>query len=120
MSRDLSKLGGIIQALFGAAGQFIRGAADILSPQQPMTLPGNIFNMVSGVLLFLVSFGSSGLAKLFGVIIGLLNAAAGVLVLTHKTNLIPGFQLNGGTPQVVLYFVIAAIGLLAFFSRKKN
>ncbi len=120
MSRDLTKLGGIIQVLFGAAGQFIKGAADILSPQQPMTLQGNIFNMASGVLLFLVSFGSSGLAKLFGVIIGLVNAAAGVLVLTNKTNLIPGFQLNSGTPQVVLYFAIAAIGLLTVFIRKKN
>jgi hypothetical protein len=120
MSRDLSKLGGIIQALFGAAGKFIPGAADVLSPQQPMTPPGNIFNMVSGALLFLVSFGSSGFTKVCGVIIGLVNAAAGVLVLTNKTNLIPGFQLNGGTPQTVLYFAIAAIGLLSVFIRKKK
>jgi hypothetical protein len=120
MSRDLSKLGGIIQALFGAAGKFIPGAADVLSPEQPMTLQGNIFNMVSGVLLFLLSFGSSGFTKACGVIIGLVNAAAGVLVLTNKTNLIPGFQLNGGTPQTVLYFVIAVIGLLSIFIRKKR
>jgi hypothetical protein len=119
MSRDLSKLGGIIQALFGAAGQFIPGASDVLSTTAT-TSQGNIFNMASGVLLSIFGFQrGTGLAKGGGLIVGLINAAAGVLSLINKTNIIPGFQLNSGTPQTVVYFAIAAIGLLGLFIKKK-
>ena len=119
MSRDLTKLGGIIQVLFGAAGQFVPGASDVLSTTAA-TSQGNIFNMASGVLLSIFGFQrSAGLAKGGGLIVGLINAAAGVLVLTNKTNIIPGFQLNSGTPQTIVYFAMAAIGLLSLFIKKK-
>jgi len=119
MSRDLPKLGGIIQALFGAAGQFIPGASDVLGTTAT-TSQGNIFNMASGVLLSIFGFQhSTGLAKGGGLIVGLINAAAGVLSLINKTNIIPGFQLNSGTPQTVVYFAVAVIGLLGLFIKKK-
>jgi hypothetical protein len=119
MTRDLSKLGGIIQTLFGAAGQFVPGAGDVLSTTTT-TPDGNVFNMASGVLLGL--FGtqkSDKVAKVGSPLIGLVNAAAGVLSLTGNTN-IGGFQLNSGTPQIILNFVIAAIGLLGMFIKKKK
>jgi hypothetical protein len=117
MSRDLSKIGGVIQTLFGAAGQFVPGASDALSTQ---ATDGNIFNMVSGVLL-----GAAGLQKsdkaanVVGPVVGVVNAVAGVLGLTGNSA-VAGFQLNSGTPQIAVNFIIAAIGLLTPFLKKKK
>ncbi|OGD21581.1 MAG: hypothetical protein A2Y69_10830 [Candidatus Aminicenantes bacterium RBG_13_59_9] len=117
MSNDLLKIGGIIQTLFGAAGQFIPGAGEVLTTQ---STNGNIFNMVSGVLLGAAGFQKSEkTAKVVGPVVGIVNAAAGVLGLTGNST-VAGFQLNSGTPQIVLNFIIAAIGILTPFLKKKK
>jgi len=117
MSKDLFKIGGAIQTLFGAAGQFIPGAGDVLSTQ---ATDGNILNMVSGVLLGAAGFQKSEkTARVVAPVVGVVNAAAGILGLTGN-NTIAGFQLNAGTPQIVVNFIIAAIGILGPFLKKKK
>ncbi|MBM3296274.1 MAG: hypothetical protein FJY83_01605 [Candidatus Aminicenantes bacterium] len=118
MSGNINKIGGAIQALFGAAGQFVPGAGEVLTTT---STDGNIFNMVSGVLLGAVGLQKSQkTAKVVGPVVGIVNAAAGVLGLTGNSGLIPGFQLNSGTPQVAVNFIIAAIGILGPFLKKKK
>jgi hypothetical protein len=111
-----SKVAGVVQGLFGLAGQFAPG----MDTSVAAGTGGNIFNILSGGVLSYLGFRGTPQAQRTGAQgLGIVNLVVGVLGALGVSNIV-GIPLNQTTIATIVNFLVGIWGTYAgFFVKPK-
>ncbi len=117
MQKNLMKIIGLAQGVFGALGTAVPAA---IGTAVQTTQGGSIFNLVSGAVMGFLGFkGNTAQQKIGLPAVSGLNGLVGLLGLLGPNNPLSSLQLSNGTTGSWINIAVAVVGFIATFMKNK-